>query len=57
MEENKFTTKAILVKENLEDGKIWSLYEDTEDMEYICWTKTKKEALQYAKENNIKITN
>ena len=49
--------KALLIKENLETGKIWSLYEDTKEMNYIAWTRTKKEALEYAKENNIKITN
>ena len=56
--------KVILIHEaivegcmDLEDGKIWSLYEDTENMDLICWTRTKKEATQYAKENNLVITN
>tara|TARA_R100000458_G_scaffold53490_1_gene55765 strand:+ start:110 stop:274 length:165 start_codon:yes stop_codon:yes gene_type:complete len=49
--------KVILMYETLDTGKQWSLYEDNENMNLICWTRTKKEAIQYAKENNLLITN
>jgi len=51
----EFFRDAILIKEDLEDGKQWSLYEDTKNRNLICWTKTKKDAIQYAKDNNITI--
>ena len=54
--------KVILMHETLDTSKYWCLYKLTnakysEDLyDLVCWTRTKKELIQYAKENNLVIT-
>ena len=53
--ENKYVRKAIIIKEYIDNEIYYTIYRKL-DYELIAYCDTKKEAIQYAKENNIKIT-